>query len=101
MIEDELLRRGANLSPKGRFAKRRKPNAFHWLDENWDPIATVFIQAIATSFAPRRPRPAIVMNPAQVSHNRGHITLAPASLIAQSARPCRCPGQEAPSRRMR
>jgi hypothetical protein len=30
------------LTKRNRWAKRRKPNAFHWLDENWGTISSVF-----------------------------------------------------------
>jgi hypothetical protein len=37
------------LSLRNRAADRRKPNAFHWLDENWMQIGTqIFDGAVVT-----------------------------------------------------
>jgi hypothetical protein len=34
------------LTGRNRWAKRRKPNAFHWLDENWGKISSIFDQIV-------------------------------------------------------
>jgi hypothetical protein len=34
-IEEQLRAAYAPISQRNRAARRRKPNAFHWLDENW------------------------------------------------------------------
>jgi hypothetical protein len=39
MIESLCQARGKRMTQRNRAARRRKPNAFHWLDENWDVIA--------------------------------------------------------------
>jgi hypothetical protein len=41
-IEQALIAAGRRLTPRNRKAKRRKSNAFHWLDENWSAIAPIF-----------------------------------------------------------
>jgi hypothetical protein len=41
-IEKILRLRSVPLTLRKRPAKRRKPNAYHWLDENWVNIAPVF-----------------------------------------------------------
>jgi hypothetical protein len=41
-IERELCRRKWRFTPRSRIVKRRKPNAFHWLDENWATVALIF-----------------------------------------------------------
>jgi hypothetical protein len=35
IIENFLGRTGIRLTGRNRAAPRRKPNAFHWIDENW------------------------------------------------------------------
>jgi hypothetical protein len=42
MVESDLVGRGIRPTPRNRNARRRKPNAFHWLDENWQMIAPIF-----------------------------------------------------------
>jgi hypothetical protein len=38
IIENYLEDQGVRLSRRNRAAHRRKPNAFHWIDENWTRI---------------------------------------------------------------
>jgi hypothetical protein len=38
ILENFLRRHGIALTPRNRAARRRKPNAFHWIDENWASI---------------------------------------------------------------
>jgi hypothetical protein len=42
VIEADLAARGIRPTPRNRNARRRKPKAFHWLDENWQMIAPIF-----------------------------------------------------------
>jgi hypothetical protein len=37
-MENMLLAQGRPITERNRAARRRKPNAFHWLDENWSQI---------------------------------------------------------------
>jgi hypothetical protein len=37
-VEDLLLAKDTPMTERNRAARRRKPNAFHWLDENWANI---------------------------------------------------------------
>jgi hypothetical protein len=41
-LEDILLFKNVPLTLRKRAAKRRKPNAYHWLDENWVQIEPIF-----------------------------------------------------------
>jgi hypothetical protein len=41
-IERELSNRKWRFTPRSRVVKRRKPNAFHWLDENWPTVGLIF-----------------------------------------------------------
>jgi hypothetical protein len=53
-IEADLLCKGVRITPRNRMAKRRKPNAFHWLDKNWSAIAPVFnAWAVRAKMCPR------------------------------------------------
>jgi hypothetical protein len=38
-VEDLLLSMEKPMTERNRAARRRKPNAFHWLDENWPNIS--------------------------------------------------------------
>jgi hypothetical protein len=38
LIENLLQVQRAPVTRRNRAARRRKPNAFHWLDENWGEI---------------------------------------------------------------
>jgi hypothetical protein len=37
-VEDLLLAKDRPMTERNRAARRRKPNAFHWIDENWSNI---------------------------------------------------------------
>jgi hypothetical protein len=41
LIEEVLRRANVPVSQRNRAARRRKPNAFHWLDENWPFIRLI------------------------------------------------------------
>jgi hypothetical protein len=51
-IERRLLEQGQQTTIRNRFAKRRKPNAFHWLDENWPSVRPIFESAVSHAFNP-------------------------------------------------
>jgi hypothetical protein len=46
VIERQAREKGMMLTYRNRSAQRRKPNAFYWLDSNWDRISWCFDQAI-------------------------------------------------------
>jgi hypothetical protein len=47
IVEDQLLAKEKPITERNRAAHRRKPNAFHWLDENWPNItAEMFNNAV-------------------------------------------------------
>jgi hypothetical protein len=47
LIEDLAQTRGVTITQRNRAARRRKPNAFHWLDENFHAIRpSVYDQAV-------------------------------------------------------
>jgi hypothetical protein len=46
MIAFETKSRGIEISYRSRAARRRKPCAFHWLDENWASIEELFRLAL-------------------------------------------------------
>jgi hypothetical protein len=41
-LEERGRAEGQPLTFRNRWAKRRKPCAFHWLDENWKAIGDYF-----------------------------------------------------------
>jgi hypothetical protein len=46
-IEDVLLSQDKAMTERNRAARRRKPNAFHWLDENWSEITPQIYDSVA------------------------------------------------------
>jgi hypothetical protein len=54
-IERTLVEQGQQLTVRNRFAKRRKPNAFHWLDENWASVCPIFDSAVSYAVNPPQP----------------------------------------------
>jgi hypothetical protein len=48
MIQNMSIARGLLLTPRNRAAKRRKPNAFHWIDENWKTITPMFYDQVVS-----------------------------------------------------
>jgi hypothetical protein len=46
MISSEARTSGIEISYRSRAARRRKPCAFHWVDENWDSVEGIFRSAI-------------------------------------------------------
>jgi hypothetical protein len=46
-VENLMLMHGRPTSDRNRAARRRKPNAFHWLDENWSEITPQLYDAAA------------------------------------------------------
>jgi hypothetical protein len=60
IIENFLEHHAIPLSPRNRAARRRKPNAFHWIDENWTRIPWLLfdraITAVLTKTETRRKR---------------------------------------------
>jgi len=52
-IVDSLLADSMKkLTVRNRWANRRKPNAFHWLDENWSLVSPIFGSAVRQLFSP-------------------------------------------------
>jgi hypothetical protein len=54
-LELELRARYCKITARNRWAKRRMPNAFHWIDENWKNIAPIFDLVFCRTFG--RPAP--------------------------------------------
>lgn len=46
-IEYLLLSQDKAMTERNRAARRRKPNAFHWLDENWSEITPQIYDSVA------------------------------------------------------
>jgi hypothetical protein len=51
VVEHRVLELGCTTTPRTRAAKRRKPNAFYWFDENWYAIAPVFDECVRCATA--------------------------------------------------
>jgi hypothetical protein len=45
-LEERGHLEGQNLTHRNRWSKRRKPCAFHWIDENWKDISNYFNQCV-------------------------------------------------------
>jgi hypothetical protein len=45
-LEERARTEGQSLTHRNRWAKRRKPCAFHWIDENWKDISSYFNQYV-------------------------------------------------------
>jgi hypothetical protein len=52
-IEADLASQHVQYTVRNRNAKRRKPNAFHWIDENWTVIAPIFDTCVAAGMISR------------------------------------------------
>jgi hypothetical protein len=45
-VEDQAREDGISLTPRNRAARRRKPCAFHWFDENWSLVEDTYTIAV-------------------------------------------------------
>jgi hypothetical protein len=50
-VEQIIIVSGQRIPPRKRAAKRRKPNAFYWFDENWNLISPVFDRCLQSVVA--------------------------------------------------
>jgi hypothetical protein len=51
-IERWCTANGIALTVRNRAARRRKRNAFHWIDENWRAIVPVYDEAVVRTLGP-------------------------------------------------
>jgi hypothetical protein len=49
LVEEQLRTAQVHTSPRNRAARRRKPNAYHWLDEHWQWMGLIPFDQIITS----------------------------------------------------
>jgi hypothetical protein len=45
-VEDQAREDGILLTPRNRAARRRKPCAFHWFDENWSLVEKIYTTTV-------------------------------------------------------